>query len=43
MINLGEQAPDFEALTTRGENFRLSDQRGHPVVLYFFPKAFTPG
>jgi peroxiredoxin len=43
MISIGDAAPDFEALTTDGRKFRLSDLRGKPVVLYFFPKAFTPG
>jgi peroxiredoxin len=43
MINLGSPAPDFVAMTTQGHSFRLSEQRGKIVVLYFFPKAFTPG
>src|SRR5690349_23622309 len=33
---------DFEAESTHGK-FRLSDHRGHPVVLYFYPKDNTPG
>ena len=33
---------DFSAPSTGG-TFRLSDQRGHPVVLYFYPKDNTPG
>jgi thioredoxin-dependent peroxiredoxin len=33
---------DFEAASTDGM-FRLSDHRGHPVVLYFYPKDNTPG
>jgi thioredoxin-dependent peroxiredoxin len=43
MIGVGERAPDFEARATDGRELRLSDFRGQPVVLYFFPKAFTPG
>ncbi len=43
MISIGDPAPDFEALTTAGQPFKLSALRGKPVVLYFFPKAFTPG
>jgi peroxiredoxin Q/BCP len=35
-------ADDFEAPSTAG-TFRLSDHRGHPVVLYFYPKDNTPG
>jgi peroxiredoxin Q/BCP len=33
---------DFEIASTDG-TFRLSDQAGHPVVLYFYPKDNTPG
>jgi peroxiredoxin Q/BCP len=37
------QAPDFEVLDDAGEKFRLSSLRGHRVVLYFYPRANTPG
>jgi peroxiredoxin Q/BCP len=40
---VGEQAPDFEALTDEGESMRLSDHQGTVVVLYFYPRADTPG
>ncbi len=40
---VGEQAPDFEALTDEGESMRLSDHQGKVVVLYFYPRADTPG
>jgi peroxiredoxin Q/BCP len=33
---------DFSAPSTAG-TFRLSEQRGHPVILYFYPKDNTPG
>ncbi|HVE50762.1 MAG TPA: peroxiredoxin [Casimicrobiaceae bacterium] len=33
---------DFEVVSTAGK-FRLADHRGHPVVLYFYPKDNTPG
>ena len=36
-------APDFEALDQDGNTVRLSDFRGRNVVLYFYPKANTPG
>jgi len=39
----GDPAPDFELLTDAGETFRLSDLKGKTVVLYFYPKADTPG
>ena len=40
---VGEQAPDFEALTDEGESMHLSDHLGKVVVLYFYPRADTPG
>ena len=40
---IGEVAPDFTARTTQGELVTLSSLRGRYVVIYFFPKAFTPG
>jgi thioredoxin-dependent peroxiredoxin len=42
VLKAGDTAPDFEAGTSDGRRVRLSDLRGRPVVLYFFPKAFTP-
>jgi peroxiredoxin Q/BCP len=43
MIKTGEQAPDFELPDHDGNPVRLSDLRGRTVVLYFYPKADTPG
>ncbi|MGA8303561.1 MAG: peroxiredoxin [Thermoplasmata archaeon] len=43
MIAMGEKAPDFEAPDHDGTPFRFSSVRGSPVVLYFYPKADTPG
>jgi len=43
MVRLNAPAPDFTIKTTRGDVLRLSDLRPRFVVLYFFPKAFTPG
>lgn len=42
-LSVGDPAPDIDLLTERGERFRLSDLRGKKVVLYFYPKASTPG
>lgn len=42
MLDVGALAPDFEAESSAGRKIRLADLRGRPVVLYFFPKAFTP-
>jgi len=43
MVAVGDAAPDFEAPDQDGAPFRLSSLRGSPVVLYFYPKADTPG
>jgi len=43
MIEEGKPAPDFELATDTGERVKLSDFRGKPVVLYFYPKDDTPG
>lgn len=43
MLESGQEAPDFEILTHRGDIVRLSDFRGKKVVLWFYPKASTPG
>lgn len=39
---LGSKVADFRAESTAGE-FHLAAHRGHPVVLYFYPKDNTPG
>ena len=43
MVEEGKPAPDFELTTDTGERVKLSDFRGSPVVLYFYPKDDTPG
>ncbi len=43
MIASGEMAPDFVLRSDKDEDVRLSDFRGQKVVLYFYPKADTPG
>ncbi|HWF24584.1 MAG TPA: thioredoxin-dependent thiol peroxidase [Solirubrobacteraceae bacterium] len=43
MIEPGDQAPDFTMPDQHGAPVTLSDLRGQPVVLYFYPKADTPG
>jgi thioredoxin-dependent peroxiredoxin len=43
MVEEGKEAPDFELASDTGERVRLSDLRGRPVVLYFYPKDDTPG
>jgi peroxiredoxin Q/BCP len=43
MIEAGQEAPDFTLPDQDGEPVTLSSLRGGPVVLYFYPKANTPG
>jgi peroxiredoxin Q/BCP len=43
MIASGDIAPDFELSDQQGDPVKLSDFRGQTVVLYFYPKADTPG
>ena len=43
MLETGEEAPDFELPDQDGEPVRLSELRGRNVVLYFYPRADTPG
>jgi thioredoxin-dependent peroxiredoxin len=39
----GKPAPDFALTSDSGDTVRLSDFRGKPVVVYFYPKDDTPG
>ena len=43
MLKPGDPAPDFDAQTHDGRRVKLSDLRGKKVVLWFYPKADTPG
>jgi thioredoxin-dependent peroxiredoxin len=43
MIEPGDTAPDFELPDQDGRAVKLSNFHGTPVVLYFYPKADTPG
>jgi peroxiredoxin Q/BCP len=43
MIEPGRDAPDFELPDQDGRTVKLSDFRGQTVVVYFYPKADTPG
>ncbi|MBB6096838.1 peroxiredoxin Q/BCP [Deinobacterium chartae] len=40
---IGQPAPEFDALSDDGRRVRLADLRGRWVVLYFYPRAGTPG
>jgi thioredoxin-dependent peroxiredoxin len=43
MVDEGKPAPDFELTSDSGDPVRLSELRGKPVVVYFYPKDDTPG
>jgi thioredoxin-dependent peroxiredoxin len=42
-MDIKEKAPEFTLLDEDGKNVSLKDYRGKNVVVYFFPKANTPG
>jgi thioredoxin-dependent peroxiredoxin len=43
MLNPGDKAPEFDVTAADGRPLSLSALRGKHVVLWFFPKADTPG
>src|SRR5713101_862965 len=43
MLKEGDKAPDIQLDSDSGEPFRLSNLKGKKVVLYFYPRADTPG
>lgn len=43
MLKPGDAAPDFTVKDHTGRTVRLSDFRGRDVILWFYPKADTPG
>jgi thioredoxin-dependent peroxiredoxin len=42
-LNVGDIAPDFTLLDQHSEPVTLSKLQAGPVVIYFYPKADTPG
>jgi peroxiredoxin Q/BCP len=42
-LKIGDKAPIFEALDQNGNTIKLSDYKGKKLVLFFYPKASTPG
>lgn len=42
-VSVGQEAPDFTLKNENNQEVKLSDLRGKPVVLFFFPLAFSPG
>jgi peroxiredoxin Q/BCP len=43
MIEAGKKAPTFTLKTDEGKDLSLESLKGHRVVLFFYPKADTPG
>jgi peroxiredoxin Q/BCP len=43
MLQAGDKAPDFELPDQNGDRVKLSDLKGQTVVLFFYPRADTPG
>ena len=43
MLKVGDKAPDFAATDHRGKLVRLADFLGKTLVMWFYPKADTPG
>jgi peroxiredoxin Q/BCP len=42
-MTIGDKAPAFKLLASNGETIDLSDYKGKKVILYFYPRADTPG
>ena len=42
-LKVGDKAPSFEALDEQGNTVKLADYTGKKLVLFFYPKASTPG
>ena len=42
-LNPGDQAPEFQLPDQHGQTIRLGDFRGQKLLVYFYPKADTPG
>lgn len=43
MLNKGDKAPQFELLDSESKPVKLSDYLGQRVIIFFYPKADTPG
>src|SRR5215213_6887386 len=43
MLAAGTAAPNLSAVDQNGKQHQLSDERGHAVIVYFYPKDGTPG
>ena len=43
MLKIGDKAPEFMLASDEGKDISLKDYQGQRVLLFFFPKANTPG
>jgi peroxiredoxin Q/BCP len=43
MLKVGNPAPEFSLPSDKGDKVSLADFKGKNIVLFFFPKADTPG
>jgi thioredoxin-dependent peroxiredoxin len=43
MLKIGDKAPEFKLKSDTGTDVSLQDFKGQRIVLFFFPKADTPG
>ena len=43
MLKVGDKVPDFSARDQNGNTINLSDYKGKKLVVFFYPKANTPG
>lgn len=43
MLKIGDKAPEFKLRSNTGTDVSLQDFKGQRVVVFFFPKADTPG
>lgn len=43
LLAIGADAPNLAAVDQHGAQHRLADEKGHPVIVYFYPKDGTPG
>ena len=42
-LNIGDKAPDFNVQNYNGKTIKLSDFKTNQLIIWFFPKASTPG
>tara|TARA_B100001750_G_C15089747_1_gene390076 strand:- start:39 stop:170 length:132 start_codon:yes stop_codon:yes gene_type:complete len=43
LLKIGQKAPDFTLSDANGKNVSLSSYKGNKVIIWFYPKASTPG